>query len=137
MCKTLGAAVEEFRTRPLEGAYPFLLLDATYFRVRENHRIVNKAFFIALATNGEGLREVIGFGVYDCESKETWREFLRGLKSRGLKGLLLATSDAHEGLRDALRREFPSVPWQVANFIFPETFRRKRRRSIKRDLEVN
>lgn len=118
MCKTLGAAVEEFRTRPLEGNYPFLLLDATYFRVRENHRIVNKAFFIALATNGEGLREVIGFGVYDCESKETWREFLRGLKSRGLKGLLLATSDAHEGLRDALRREFPSVPWQRCQFHF-------------------
>ena len=78
MCKTLSVAVEEFRNRPLEGAYPFLLLDATYFRVRENHRIVHKAFFIALATTEEGRREVIGFGVYDCESKETWRDFFAG-----------------------------------------------------------
>ena len=118
MCKTLSVAVEEFRNRPLEGAYPFLLLDATYFRVRENHRIVHKAFFIALATTEEGRREVVGFGVYDRESKETWREFLRGLKTRGLKGLLMATSDAHEGLREALSREFPSISWQRCQFHF-------------------
>ena len=125
MCKTLSDAVEEFRNRPLECAYPFLLLDATYFRVRVNHRIVHKAFFIALATNGEGLREVIGFGVYDCESKETWREFLRGLKARGLKSMLLVTSDAHEGLRDALFREFPSVPWQRCQFHFSRNISEK------------
>lgn len=125
MCKKLDGAVEEFKNRPLGGDYPFLLLDATYFRVRENHRIVSKAFFIALAANGEGLREVIGFGLYDSESKETWREFLRGLKARGLKGMLLVTSDAHEGLRDALFREFPSVPWQRCQFHFSRNISEK------------
>jgi transposase-like protein len=125
MCKKLDGAVEEFRNRPLEGDYPFLLLDATYFRVRENHHIVSKAFFIALTINGEGLREVIGFGVYDCESKDAWREFLLGLKARGLKGILLVTSDAHEGLREALSREFPSVPWQRCQFHFSRNISEK------------
>ncbi len=125
MCKKLDGAVEEFRNRPLEGDYPFLLLDATYFRVRENHHIVSKAFFIALTINGEGLREVIGFGVYDCESKDAWREFLLGLKARGLKGILLVTSAAHAGLREALSREFPSVPWQRCQFHFSRNISEK------------
>lgn len=118
LCKDLSESVEEFRNRPLEGKYAFLSVDATYFKVRENHRIISKAFMVALATNEKGVREIIGFGVYNCESKETWKEFLMGLKNRGLNGVLMITSDAHEGLRDAIRRVFPNVPWQRCQFHF-------------------
>ena len=118
LCKDLSAAVKEFRNRPLTENYPFLTVDATYFKVRENHRIVSKAFMIALATNDQGHREIIGFGVYHNESKDTWNDFLSGLKKRGLKGLLMITSDAHEGIRDAMNKVFPSVPWQRCQFHF-------------------
>ena len=118
LCKDLSAAVKEFRNRPLTENYPFLTVDATYFKVRENHRIVSKAFMIALATNDQGHREIISFGVYHNESKDTWNDFLSGLKKRGLKGLLMITSDAHEGIRDAMNKVFPSVPWQRCQFHF-------------------
>ena len=118
LCKDLSVAVKEFRNRPLTENYPFLTVDATYFKVRENHRIVSKAFMIALATNDQGHREIIGFGVYHNESKDTWNDFLNGLKKRGLKGLLMITSDAHEGIRDAMNKVFPNVPWQRCQFHF-------------------
>ena len=118
LCKDLSAAVKEFRNRPLTENYPFLTVDATYFKVRENHRIVSKALMIALATNDQGHREVIGFGVYHNESKDTWNDFLNGLKKRGLKGLLMITSDAHEGIRNAMNKVFPNVPWQRCQFHF-------------------
>ena len=118
LCKDLSAAVKEFRNRPLTENYPFLTVDATYFKVRENHRIVSKAFMIALATNDQGHREIIGFGVYHNEPKDTWNDFLNGLKKRGLKGLLMITSDAHEGIRDAMNKVFPNVPWQRCQFHF-------------------
>ena len=118
LCKDLSVAVKEFRNRPLTENYPFLTVDATYFKVRENHRIVSKAFMIALATNDQGHREIIGFGVYHNESKDTWNDFLTGLKKRGLKGLLMITSDAHEGIRDAMNKVFPNVPWQRCQFHF-------------------
>ena len=118
LCKDLSAAVKEFRNRPLTENYPFMTVDATYFKVRENHRIVSKAFMIALATNDQGHREIISFGVYHNESKDTWNDFLSGLKKRGLKGLLMITSDAHEGIRDAMNKVFPNVPWQRCQFHF-------------------
>ena len=76
VCKDLDRAVTEFRTRPLEGEYPFLTVDATYFKVRENSRIVSKAFMIAYGTNGHGHREILGFNVYSNESAATWTDFL-------------------------------------------------------------
>ena len=118
LCKDLDAAVKSFRERPLSGKYPFLTLDATYFKVRENHRIVSKALMIAYATSEDGHREILGFGVYANESKETWREFLLSLQKRGLAGLIMITSDAHEGLRHALSRVYPNVPWQRCQFHF-------------------
>ena len=118
LCKELDAKVEEFRGRPLIKEYPFLTIDATYFKVRENHRIISKAFMIAFGTDETGHREILGCAVYAVESKETWRSFLKSLKDRGLGGVLMITSDAHEGLRDALAKEFPKVPWQRCQFHF-------------------
>ena len=118
VCKDLDKEVESFRNRPLEEEYPFLTLDATYFKVRENHRIISKALMVALATNKAGHREIIGFGVYANESKETWSSFVGGLKKRGLRGVLMITSDAHEGIRYAVAQHFPQVPWQRCQFHF-------------------
>lgn len=118
LCKDLDKTVKEFKDRPLNGKYPFLTLDATYFKVRENHRIISKALMIAYATSEQGHREIVGFGVYANESSETWKEFLLSLQKRGLSGMLLVTSDAHEGLRNALAKVYPNVSWQRCQFHF-------------------
>ena len=118
VCKDLDKAVNEFRTRPLEGDYPFLTVDATYFKVRENSRVISKAFMIAYGTNAEGHWEILGFGVYANESGATWTDFLLGLKKRGLTGLLMITSDAHDGILNAIGKVFPTVPWQRCQFHF-------------------
>ena len=118
VCKDLDKAVKEFRTRPLEGDYPFLTVDSTYFKVRENNRVISKAFMIAYGTNAEGHREILGFGIYANESSATWTDFLLGLKKRGLTGLLMITSDAHEGILNAIGKVFPTVPWQRCQFHF-------------------
>ena len=118
VCKDLDTAVKEFQTRPLEGDYPFLTMDATYFKVRENSRIISKAFMIAYGTNTEGHREILGFGVYAKASSATWTDFLLSLKKRGLTGLLMITSDAHEGILNAIGKVFPTVPWQRCQFHF-------------------
>lgn len=118
VCKDLDTAVKEFQTRPLEGDYPFLTVDATYFKVRENSRVISKAFMIAYSTNTEGHREILGFGVYANESSTTWTDFLLSLKKRGLTGLLMITSDAHEGILNAIGKVFPTVPWQRCQFHF-------------------
>ena len=118
LCKDLDQKVEEFRNRSLTGSYPFLTIDATYFKVRENHRIISKAFMIAYGTNEQGHREILDFAVCENESKETWKTFLLRLRNRGLVNVLMITSDAHEGIRDAISKVFPQVPWQRCQFHF-------------------
>lgn len=118
VCKDLDKAVNEFRTRPLEEEYPFVMVDATYFKVREEHRITSKAFMIAYGVNGHGHREILGFGVYANESGATWTDFLMHLKKRGLTGVLMITSDAHDGILSAIGNVFPTVPWQRCQFHF-------------------
>ena len=139
VCKDLDEKVREFRERPLTGNYPFLTVDATYFKVRVNHRIISRAFMIAYGTNQEGHREILGFGVYDNESKPTWNAFLQSLKDRGLKGLLMITSDAHEGIQDAISKVFPNVPWQRCQFHFSKNISekapRKYQAGIRADLQ--
>lgn len=124
-CKELDEKIKEFRERPLTGEYPFLTIDATYFKVRENSRVISKALMIAYATNSEGHREIIGFDAYRNESKETWNAFLKGLKSRGLRGVKMITSDAHEGIINAITRQFPDVPWQRCQFHFSRNITQK------------
>ena len=118
LCKELDEKVEEFRNRPLEGHYPFIEVDATYFKVREKHRFISKAFMIAYGVNEYGIREILGFDVCHSETKETWNTFLKSLKKRSLSGLLMITSDAHEGIIDAVTKQYPGVPWQRCQFHF-------------------
>ena len=117
-CKNLDKEVESFRNRPLEGRYPFLTVDATYFKVRENNRVISKALMIAYGTNKQGHREILGFAAYRNESKDTWQDFLKSLKKRGLKGVIMITSDGHEGIIHAISEVFPTVPWQRCQFHF-------------------
>lgn len=111
-CKGLDEAVNSFKTRPLQDNYDFLYVDATYFKVRGEHRIVSKAMMVALAITDEGGREIVGFDIYDNESKETWKLFLESLRDRGLRDLKMITSDAHDGIIYAISKIFPNTPWQ-------------------------
>ena len=111
-CKGLDKAVHSFKTRPLEGDYKFIYVDATYFKVRGEHRIGSKAMMVALAITDRGGRAIIGFDIYDNESKETWKLFLESLKERGLKDPKMITSDAHDGIIYAISKIFPNTPWQ-------------------------
>ena len=111
-CKSLDKAVNDFKYRPLEGRYEFMYVDATYFKVRGEHRIGSKAMMVAVAITNEGKREIVGFELYDNESKETWKLFLESLKNRGLNEPKLITSDAHEGILYAISKVFPNTPWQ-------------------------
>jgi len=110
-CAELDDAVEAFRSRPL-GRYLFVMADATYLKVRVDHRIVSRALLIAIGFTEGGTKEIIGVALAEGETKATWVAFLRSLRERGLGGLEMFTSDAHEGLTAALQEVFPDVPWQ-------------------------
>lgn len=113
LAKELDEVVESFRNRPLDqGPYTCLWLDAITQRCREGGRVVNVATVIATAVNGQGKREILGFDVITNEDKAGWTNFLRGLVERGLSGVLLAISDDHKGLRQALAAELPGSSWQ-------------------------
>ena len=118
-CKHLDEEVDQFRKRTLEpDKYPFLMMDATYFKDREDHRTVSKAFMVAIGITKEGDREVLGFGVYGEENNYTWTSFIQELKARGLSGVLMFTSDAHPSIRHAMQKEFPDAVWQRCQFHF-------------------
>src|SRR5689334_19940563 len=111
LCKDIDERVTGFLERPLEGEWPYLWLDATYLKVREGGRIVSVAAIIAVAVNAEGRREIIGLHLGPSEAETFWATFLRGLVKRGLKGVKLVISDAHEGLKAAIRRVLGAT-WQ-------------------------
>ena len=111
MCKDIDERVGEFLNRPLTGEWPYLWLDATYLKVRQGGRIVSVAAIIAVAVNTDGRREIIGLGTGPSEAETFWTDFLRGLKARGLDGVKLVVSDAHTGLKAAIRRVFEAT-WQ-------------------------
>jgi putative transposase len=117
MCRALDERVEAFRQRPLEGAYPYLWLDAKQVKVRDHGRVVSKALVVAYAVHESGVREVIGLDVGEVESGAFWVEFLRCLKQRGLHGVRLAISDQHEGLKGAIARVL-GCPWQRCTVHF-------------------
>ena len=113
MAEVLDDQVKAFRERPLgEKAMPYVWLDAMYVKVRENGRVVSRAVLIAIAVNEDGEREVLGLVVAQKEMESSWREFLRSLVTRGLRGVQLVISDAHEGLRSAIRGVLNGVTWQ-------------------------
>jgi transposase-like protein len=104
ICGALDEHVEAFRTRPLEGRYPYVFLDAKVEKVRDGGRVVNKALVIAHGVHETGRREILGLDVGESETDAFWTDFLRSLVKRGLIGVQLAISDAHAGLKAAIAR---------------------------------
>ncbi len=117
----LAAEIDErvhaFLERPLEGDWPYLWIDATYVKVRQAGRIVSVAVIIAVAVNTEGTREVLGMAVGPSEAEPFWSEFLRSLTRRGLRGVKLVISDAHEGLKAAAAKVLKAT-WQRCRVHF-------------------
>jgi putative transposase len=113
LCEELDEEVERFRGRPLEGAYPYVWLDATYVKARQDGRVASTAVVIAVGVNGKsGEREVLGVEVGPSEDGAFWASFLRSLVARGLRGVRLVTSDAHRGLKGAIEAVLVGASWQ-------------------------
>ena len=117
LCGEIDERVNAFLTRPIEGDWPYLWIDATYLKVREAGRIVSVAAIIAVAVNTEGKREVLGMAIGPSEAEPFWSGFLRSLTRRGLRGVKLVISDAHEGLKAAVAKVLKS-PWQRCRVHF-------------------
>lgn len=113
--KELDAVLEQWRNRPL-GAYSYVYLDARYEKVRNNGAVVSSAVLVAIGVSETGTRQILGTSVAISEQEAHWRDFLKQLQARGLHGVKLFISDAHEGLKAARRAVFPSVPWQRCQF---------------------
>jgi transposase-like protein len=117
LCAEIDDRVRDFLARPIEGDWPYLWLDATYVKVREAGRIVPVAVTIAVGVNADGRREVLGMAVGSSEAEPFWLDFLRSLKRRGLAGVKLVISDAHEGLKAAVTKVLRAT-WQRCRVHF-------------------
>ncbi len=117
VCAGLDEQVEAFRTRPLEGRYRYVWLDAKVEKVRDGGRVVRKCLVIAHGVHESGRREVIGLDCGECETEAFWRDFLRSLIKRGLTGVQLVVSDAPEGLKNAIGQVL-GTPWQRCTVHF-------------------
>lgn len=117
LCAEIDKRVQAFLERPLEDDWPYLWIDATYVKVREAGRIVSVAAIIAVAVNSDGRREVLGLAVGPSEAEPFWTSFLRRLTRRGLRGVKLVISDAHEGLKAAIAKVLKST-WQRCRVHF-------------------
>ncbi len=117
LCAEIDERVHAFLSRPIEGSWPYLWIDATYVKVRQAGRIVSVAVIIAVAVNTDGRREVLGMEVGPSEAEPFWTNFLRSLTRRGLRGVKLVISDAHEGLKKAAAKVLQST-WQRCRVHF-------------------
>ena len=117
LCEEIDERVNAFLERPLEGDWPYLWIDATYVKVRQSGRIVSVAAIIAVAVNAEGRREVLGMATGPSEAETFWTQFLRSLMRRGLRGVKLVISDAHEGLKAAAAKVL-KASWQRCRVHF-------------------
>ena len=117
LCKDIDQRVTRFLDRKLSGQWPYLWLDATYLKSREDGHVVNRALVIAVGANAEGRREVLGLACRPAETEAFWLDFLRSLTNRGLAGVKLTVSDAHEGLKAALAKVLEAT-WQRCRVHF-------------------
>src|SRR5580658_4056224 len=117
LCEEIDERVQAFLTRPIEGDWPYLWIDATYVKVRQAGRIVSVAVIIAVGANADGVREVLGMAVGPSEAETFWTEFLRSLARRGLRGVKLVISDAHEGIKATVAKVMGAT-WQRCRVHF-------------------
>jgi len=136
--KLLDEEIESWRNRGL-GEYRYLILDATYEKVRMEKKVVSAALLIAYGVDNNGYRRVLGVSTEISEAEVHWRNFLGQLSQRGLHGIQMITSDAHEGLKAAREAIFPTVPWQRCQFHLQQNSghhvaRKEKRKEIAEDL---
>lgn len=117
LCEEIDEKVHAFLDRPIEGDWPYLWIDATYVKVRQNGRIVSVAVIIAVGVNSDGRREVLGMEIGASEAETFWTAFLRKLARRGLRGVKLVVSDSHEGIKAAVSKVL-STSWQRCRVHF-------------------
>jgi putative transposase len=117
LCSEIDEKVKAFLTRPIEGDWPYLWVDATYVKVRQSGRIVSVAVIVAVGVNSDGRREVLGMDIGPSEAETFWTEFLRKLARRGLRGVKLVISDAHEGIKAAVAKVL-HASWQRCRVHF-------------------
>jgi transposase-like protein len=117
LCGEIDERVQTFLSRPIEGEWPYVWLDATYVKARRDHHIVSVAVIVAVGVNTDGRREVLGMTVGHSEAETFWVEFLRSLARRGLRGVKLVISDAHEGLKAAIAKVL-NATWQRCRVHF-------------------
>ena len=117
LCEEIDDKVKAFLSRPIEGDWPYLWIDATYVKVRQSGRIVSVAVIIAVGVNSDGRREVLGMDIGPSEAETFWTEFLRKLARRGLRGVKLVISDAHEGIKAAIAKVLHAC-WQRCRVHF-------------------
>jgi putative transposase len=117
LCEEIDDKVKAFLSRPIEGDWPYLWIDATYVKVRESGRIVSVAVIVAVGVNSDGRREVLGMSIGPSEAETFWTEFLRQLARRGLRGVKLVISDAHEGIKAAISKVLHAT-WQRCRVHF-------------------
>ena len=117
LCEEIDGKVKAFLDRPIEGDWPYLWLDATYVKVRQNSRVVSAAVIVAVGVNSDGRREVLGMDIGASEAEAFWTAFLRKLRQRGLRGVKLVVSDAHEGLKAAVAKLLHAT-WQRCRVHF-------------------
>jgi transposase-like protein len=117
LCQDIDLRVKAFLERPIEGDWPFVWLDATYLQARQHGRIVSVAAIVAVGANTEGRREILGLAIGPSEAEIFWSDFLRTLKRRGLAGVKLVISDAHEGLKAAAAKVLCAT-WQRCRVHF-------------------
>ena len=117
LCEEIDGKVKAFLERPIEGDWPYIWIDATYLKVRRGGRIVSVAVIIAVGVNSDGRREVLGMEIGTSEAEPIWTEFLRKLTRRGLRGVKLVVSDAHEGIKAAVTKVLCAT-WQRCRVHF-------------------
>jgi putative transposase len=118
LCEEIDGKVKAYLDRPLDGDWPYLWLDAaTYVKVRQNSRVVSAAVIVAVGVNSDGRREVLGMDIGHSEAEAFWTAFLRKLRQRGLRGVKLVVSDAHEGLKAAVAKLL-HASWQRCRVHF-------------------
>ncbi len=117
LCEEIDERVQTFLNRPIEGDWPYLWIDATYVKSRQAGRVVSVAVIIAVAVNTDGVREILGVATGPSEAEPFWTDFLRGLTRRGLRGVKLVISDAHEGLKAAANKVL-KTSWQRCRVHF-------------------
>ena len=117
LCGEIDDKIRDFLDRPLEGDWPYVWLDATYVKARRDGRVVSVAVIIAVGVNSDGRREVLGMAIGASEAEAFWTDFLRSLARRGLRGVKLVISDAHEGLKAAVSKVL-NASWQRCRIHF-------------------